>query len=213
VPKYPPSYVRGDVRRRLARRERAGVAARGPVSRSPLSGARLATPCKSGPEQRVDSPAGGVTRWCRRPGTRNRAVRSGTPRPGRGGVSPPAGSGRGLAGRFSPRRCRCHARSARPRRAQQLVVQAAASADVVTGNVGLGDLRRRQGQVMFCPLPLDELVPDDPVDLPRDGVEVARVDRVDRSLPQSEHAPRMMLFRSQTARGEQRPGAQVLGLR
>ena len=72
--------------------------------------------------------------------------------------------------------------------ALQLVVQATAPVDVVIGQVGLGDLRRRQGQVMGCPVPLDELVLDDPVDLPRDGVEVPCPDRVQRPLPQSEDA-------------------------
>jgi hypothetical protein len=42
---------------------------------------------------------------------------------------------------------------------------------------------------MFCPVPLDEPVLDHPVDLPRDGVEVPRPDRVERALPQSQDAP------------------------
>ena len=39
---------------------------------------------------------------------------------------------------------------------------------------------------MFYPEPLDELVLDDPVDLPRDGIEVPCPDRVQRPLPQPE---------------------------
>ena len=37
---------------------------------------------------------------------------------------------------------------------------------------------------MFCPVPLNELVLDDPVDRPRDGIEVPCPDRVQRPLPQ-----------------------------
>ena len=64
--------------------------------------------------------------------------------------------------------------------ALQLVVQATAPVDVMVGQIGLGDLRRGQGQVMDRPVSLDELVLDGPVDLPRDGAKVPRPDRFQR---------------------------------
>src|SRR5580704_16855816 len=42
---------------------------------------------------------------------------------------------------------------------------------------------------MCCPVLLDELVFDDPVDLPGDGVEVPCPDRVQRPLPHPKDAP------------------------
>src|SRR5271165_1079659 len=65
----------------------------------------------------------------------------------------------------------------------QQVVQAAAAVHVVVGQVELGHPRRGQRQVVPGPVALDQLVLGDPVDLPRDLVQVPGLDRGERPLP------------------------------
>jgi hypothetical protein len=80
--------------------------------------------------------------------------------------------------------------------ALQLVLEAVAALDVVIGRVDLGDLRGRQGNVMPSLVPIDELVLDDPVDLPRDGAEFpASIASSARS-----HRPRMRVLTASAPR-------------
>src|SRR5579864_8643742 len=91
--------------------------------------------------------------------------------------------GTDLASKMSMSRA---ARSTAPARWEQ-VVQPAAAVHVVVGEVELGDPRRGQREVVPGPVALDQLVLGDPVDLPRDQVEVAGLDRAQRALPHVQH--------------------------
>jgi hypothetical protein len=72
--------------------------------------------------------------------------------------------------------------------ARQQVIAAPAAIDVVIGEVQLCDLRRGKRQALRRPVPLDELVLGDPVDLPRDAVQAPCLHRAEYALPQSEHS-------------------------
>src|SRR5947209_10734809 len=72
--------------------------------------------------------------------------------------------------------------------ALEQVVQPAAAVDVVVREVDLRDPRGRERQVVLGAVALDQLVLRHPVYLALDLVEVARVDRLQRALPQVEHA-------------------------
>ena len=72
--------------------------------------------------------------------------------------------------------------------ALQQVEQAAAAADVVVGQVQLGDAGAGQVQVVALAVALDEPVLDRPVDLAVDQRQVLGLDGVQRAAPQVEHA-------------------------
>src|SRR5690606_27181374 len=67
------------------------------------------------------------------------------------------------------------------------VVQTTTPVDVVVGEVYLRDPRIRHGHVVLGPVPLDELVLHDPVDLGADAVEVLLLDGVQGAAPQLQH--------------------------
>src|ERR1700691_3284431 len=71
--------------------------------------------------------------------------------------------------------------------ALEQVVQAPVAAYVVIGQVQLSDPGRRKRQVMPGPVPLDQLVFGDPVDLPGDLVEAPGLDRAECPLPHLQH--------------------------
>ncbi len=74
-----------------------------------------------------------------------------------------------------------------PALGDQQRVQAATGADIVVGQVQLGDPRVGEVQVVLRRVGIDQLLLDDPVDLGVDGGEVLRLDGQQGALPQVEH--------------------------